>query len=102
MKKSYKLSRHINSEIKVGDRIKIVDGSGLTSFKEIDVYIIYSYLELTGSELKLKEIEGTVLETNIDNFIHPIHSLELAYLQDIVIELGNAKFRTSSNFIRKI
>lgn len=101
MKQSYRLLREINPKIKVGDKIKIFDGSGLTSFKDKKVYIIFSYFDLTGLYEPLKDIEGTVLEVNVDDFVCTSH-FETAYLQDVVIELGNAKFRTMSNFIQKV
>jgi len=104
MKKSFKLKTYINNNIKIGDKIKIIDGSGLSSTMSDDnkdYYIIFSYPDYTKSNLNLKEIIGTVVQTNITDYIL-ISNNDYAYLQDIVIELGEGRFRTCSAFLKPV
>ena len=109
MKKlTYTIRKFINPDIKVGDRIYVIDGSGFTIVTDevdenkIDSYfIINSYPHITGIDEVLCKIIGTVVEINITDKICPRGTIN-CYLQDIVVSLGNAKFRTCSDFVKKI
>jgi hypothetical protein len=102
MKREFKISKHINPEIKVGDKVKIFDGSALTCSDKPNAYIIIpnSYPEITGINEALMHIEGEVLDLNQNTVCSaPIESY---YLQDATIRLGDAKFRTCTAFLIKI
>lgn len=104
--RTLKINKFIDKSIKVGDIIRIHDGSGLSLLNDLstkDHYIVKAYPELTGSGLILKEIDGTVIDINI-KYIHSVPSIGSywCYKLDCIIQLGNAKFRTCSKFIHKI
>ena len=103
--KSFELFTHVNSEIKKGDIVKLIDGSGL-SLKENELYsnnknhyIVFEYPEL-GFELPLKEYHFIVVETNITNRVGG-GSYDYKYLQDIIVECNGIQFRTASDFVSK-
>lgn len=101
MKRSVEVNFEINKKIKVGDSIKIFNGSSLSrkDDNERSYYIVSFYPEVTGTNDDLEEIIGSVVETNITDQIH-ISNFDWGYLQDIVIKLGDAEFRTSSRMVR--
>jgi len=101
-KQTFTLKKHINSEIKAGDKIVVWDGSGFTPLDhtEEELYIVCSYPELTGIENKIQNIVGEVIYTGIQNNIC-MGCLGTVYQQDIVIQLGDGLFRTCSDFVRK-
>ena len=98
--RQYIFKTFINPNIKVGDKVRICDGSGLT--RELDddnhYYIINSYSHITKTDKNLKEIIATVVAININDSISITHA-GFARLQDIIIQLGDAKFRTCSQFV---
>jgi len=105
MKKSIKLHKCINKEIKVGDKVKIYDGSSLTlNVEDTDksYYVVYEYPEITGLNMELQNIIGQVVETGIEDKITFREFGEWCYLQDIIVKLGNAQFRTASKMVRII
>ena len=95
-----KLSRRINKDIKVGDTVRLTDGSGLT-FDGDKKLIIYSDPEITGSELKLLDLDFKVVETNVKDSI-AASVCNTFYLQDIAIEINGKIFRTCSSFVKKV
>jgi hypothetical protein len=100
-KRSLKLVKYKNPQIKVGDKIKLIDGSALSHITEKgDFYIIHSYRKLTGSDLPLEDIVGEVVKTNVKN--HGCFGAFDIYVQDIVVKLGKAKFRTCSQFVEVV
>lgn len=101
MKKSIKIRKFINKEIKVNDVVKLIDGSALTCVDENkDIYIVLPYPKLTNSEKKLKDLFFTVLQTNVTDFIC-VYESESTYLQDLLISVNGKKFRTCSQFVTK-
>jgi len=98
---SRRIKKYIDPTIKVGDKIKIIDGSGLTVESGKKVYIVYPYFEITKSNLNLQAIDGEVVETNINNYVSE-GAVETCYLQDIIIKLGEGTFRTCSEFVKKV
>lgn len=101
-KKSFIIREYINTEIKVGDKVKFWDGSGISCDKSNkDIYIVIPYKELTRSGSKLMDIEGEVVEVGIKNRVIS-GSVDTAYLQDITVRLGSGLFRTCSKFVRPI
>jgi len=100
-KSSLKLVKYKNPQIKVGDKIKLIDGSALSHITEKgDFYIIHSYRKLTGSDLSLEDIVGKVVKTNVKN--RGCFGAFDIYVQDIVVKLGKAKFRTCSQFVEVV
>ena len=79
------------------------DGSGMSliSSNAKDMYIIYAYPEITGSLLILKDIIGTVVETDITHIVTE-DVCDRVYGVDIIVQLGNAKFYTCSKFVNKL
>ena len=109
MKHSCTIRVEINPNIKVGDKVFLIDGSGLTLVKEDDsedaneYYIIFSYPDKTGSKLLLQSIEAKVIEVNVrDKISHRVDTLMNPLLQDIVVKVGDAEFRTCSKLVKKV
>jgi len=102
MRKSQIIRRIIDENIKVNDRVFLKDGSGLTSINNPDnnFYIILPYPKITNSDKKLKDIEAIVVEAGLTDFVC-IGSHEWCWLQDIVIDINGAKFRTPSQCVYK-
>lgn len=105
MKKSFELFTYVDEKIKIGDRVKLFDGSAL-SLKEDEQYsnnedhhIVFGYPNL-GFDLPLKEYSFVVLETNIKNRVGG-GSDDFKYLQDIIVECNGIKFRTASKFVKQ-
>jgi hypothetical protein len=94
------LRRCINKDIKVGDTVKIVDGSGLTHNGKRK-YIYSSYESATKSKLPLSEMYFKVVETNVEDKISETANPKTFYLQDLAIEFKGVVFRTCSAFVRK-
>lgn len=103
MKNSIELKFRKKSDIKIGDSVFLIDGSGLTSIDCIDksIYIVYPYPEITKDSRSLQNIEGTILEINIDNHAC-VYGNVTAYVQDVIVKIGEGRFRTCSNFVSKI
>jgi len=108
MKKSIKILKFIDTNIKVGSIVKLTDGSALSLITDNDkkaeknYYIVTAYPEITNSTEILKEINGYVIEANITDYCITSCSDDIIYLQDIIVQIGNAKFRTSSNMVKKV
>jgi hypothetical protein len=101
-KGQYKIEQHINSDIKIGDKVKLRDGSGLThSSNDEGIYIVFGYPKLTGSKLPLMELEFTVVNTNIKDLVC-MGVCGIVYLQDIEIEYNGCVFYTCSQFVNKL
>jgi len=68
MKTTFKIERLINNDIKVGDTVVVNDGSSLTSFnydQDAEFFIVNSYPEVTGVDIKLINIPAKVIEIGI-------------------------------------
>ena len=104
---SYTLKSNINPDIKVGDKVNLIDGSGLTLnidqyyHKAKQYFIVNSYPEATGLNETLKDCEATVIKTGIVDKIS-LGCIYWAYIQDVLIKVGNVEFRTCSQFVTKI
>jgi hypothetical protein len=106
MKKSaYKIGRHVDPTIKVGNIVTIIDGSGLSPMEEYykNCYIVDAYPDLTGSDLNLMAIHGEVTNVGISDIVTDMdNNLSSCYGVDITVKLGNAEFYTCSKFVTKI
>jgi hypothetical protein len=106
MSKTLELYIDCDEDIKVGDVVRLHDGSSVTLdpgyFKNINenVYIIYSYPELIGEYSILKDIDCEVVEVGIKNKISHSNS-DFCYLQDILVKIGSGYIRVSSGHVRK-
>lgn len=102
MKNQLKL-RHLKEKtLKVGDIVRITDGSSLTAANyEDEVYIIFPYEKLTGREDKLKDINGVVIEIGVKGLFCK-GSIGYIYSQDIAITLGTGIFYTHSSMVRVV
>ena len=103
MSKSIKVNRVFSKEgLKVGDKVRVIDGSSLTSFKtKRGVSIIETYEELTGINETLGSLIGTVTRVGVKDRIEQEHNFD-AYYQDLVIKIGSGKFRTASGMVAKL
>lgn len=100
MDKTVRISRHINPTIKKGDLVRLVDGSALTCcFNNEHHLIIKAYPSITGSNLLLKNMDAVVLMTGVQDVGSYYKPLDHVYIQDIIIQLGNARYRTCSRFV---
>ena len=92
---------HVNDNIKIGDNVKLFDGSAVTYIEPTleTIYIVNAYSELTGTYDILKNIVGKVIEVNIRNKVVPSGIDDYMYGQDIVVQLGIGLFRTCSQFV---
>ena len=104
---SYKLQNYIDPNIKVGHIVRMIDGSGLSFMCdplseewERDYAIVSAYPELTGLSKILMDCDAKVIETGVSNYIRI--GVRTAYVQDIVVEIGTAKFRTCSMFVTNL
>lgn len=91
----------------MGDKVRLIDGSALSCVDDVnnEYYIIFAYPNKTGSTEILKNLEGTVVETGITDHVAislTIDPISVIYLQDIVVQLGDATFRTASQLVEKI
>lgn len=101
MKKSIKIRKFINKEVKVNDAVKLIDGSGLTSVDfENEVFIVCAYPELTKSHKNIEDLIFTVLQTNVTDYVC-FYENSSSYLQDLLISVNGNKFRTCSKFVTK-
>jgi hypothetical protein len=94
------LRKWINKDIKIGDTVKIVDGSGLTHNGKRK-YIYSSYESATKSKLPLSEMYFKVVETNVEDKISETANPKTFYLQDLAIEFKGVVFRTCSAFVKE-
>lgn len=103
-KQSLEIQLRRQVSIQVGDTVRIIDGSALSVKDDPDrvVSIVHPYPDTTGSEDILERIPCTVLEVGIINHVHPFEVCGIAYLQDLVIQVGDAEFRTNSRMVRKL
>jgi hypothetical protein len=102
MRKSRQIKILIDKSIKIGDVVSLKDGSALSSvdLPEKEFYIMLPYPQLTKSELKLSHLSAVVIEAGIKDIVC-MGSYEWCYLQDIVIDINGAKFRTASQCVYK-
>jgi hypothetical protein len=105
---SYRIDSYVDSGIKVGNIVRMVDGSGLSLVCDYDTiewsqdYVIVSaYPELTGLDKILKDCNAKVLETGLSSHCR-IGVCGHVYVQDILVEIGKAKFRTCSAFVENL
>lgn len=103
MKKTFTIRVYKDNNLKVGDKVRLVDGSGFTSIEDNtrEVYIVVAYPNLTGSDVVLKELVAEVTEINITDKVCK-GVLDNVYLQDIVVKIGEGFFRTSSGMVKSI
>jgi len=101
-KKSFKIKLLINSEVKVGDTVRLFDGSSLSVVGDDsrEVFIVFSYPGLTQRHELLKYLDAKVTRVGVqDRVSQGANSL---YLQDIVIKIGTTEFRTASQLVTKV
>jgi hypothetical protein len=104
---SYKIVSYIDPNIRVGEMVRLVDGSGLSlksddsiTFPNKNYYIVDSYPEVTGIDKVLSKIDAKVVEIGINDYV--VIGVSSVYVQDIIIQIGEAQFRTCSQFVRNI
>lgn len=102
MKKSIVVKTYIDPNINVGDSVVLIDGSGLSCIdSDEEIYIVFDYPELTGSDEELRNLKGVVTEVGITNYVL-INGFNWGYVQDIVVKIGHSNFRTCSECVKKI
>lgn len=106
IKRSFKIKRYIDPNIKKGDIVRLHDGSGFTintdkhPNDEAGYSIVNDYPEL-GFNNQLMDYNWTVVETDIkDRAAYGI--FDIIYIQDIIVECNGVQFRTASGLVGKI
>lgn len=101
MGKNLKIERNIDTNIKVGDKVRFRDGSALHCITHPDrSFIIHNpYEEVFGVPDPMWDLPFTVVETNVEDYIDTFEICNTAYLQDIVVEYNGVQFRTCSKFV---
>jgi len=99
MKNTRKLLKCFNPSIKIGDKVRLKDGSGLSVKNNDDMYVVIvcSYHSLTDSFQPLKDLTATVVEVGLEETV--LITDHSAYVQDIIIDINGCKFRTPSDFV---
>ena len=95
MKKQLRVTSLKRKQFNVGDKVRVYDGSSITSDKQKDIYIVFDYPELTGEKEVLKELTATVVETDLEG-LYATGVFDGLYQQDIKIQIGYGFFYTSS------
>lgn len=114
--KKRNLEANVNSKICVGDKVRITDGSylgyvgddcdtfkSLSSLGKHKLYIVDSYPILTGSNLKLKDLEFTVTKTYLNDICkcekwEPESFPDIS--RDVVISYNGLHLKTCSQFLK--
>lgn len=105
-KKVYIKHYNFDESLKVGDKIKLTDGTSLSIDNYSDeVYIIYAYQNLTGKREILKNLTGTIIKTRIKNTFNDKYvniTDKNVWMQDLQIKIGKAVFKVASGHVKKI
>jgi len=103
MKKSFIATKRIDKNIKVGDFVKFIDGSGF-SIKDATIdypAIVYKYPLIFGLDTIVKNIAFKVIKTGVDDRIIA-SGYDHGYFQDIELEAPNGIIVYScSAFVKK-
>ena len=103
MKQSIRINLNRNQDIKLGDTVRLCDGSSLAN-RDIDnrFNIVSSYESVTGLKSELKHCDAEVIEVGVYDQVSVDGFLNSGYLQDIVIQIGKSFFRTSSRHVMPV
>ena len=102
-KQSYEIKHYVNDNIKIGDLVKIVDGSRLTIDSHVyNLKTIDSYPDLFNTKKRIESIIFKVVQTNVNTNVYIHHFARVVYMQDIVIEYNGVQLRTCSKFVKLI
>ncbi len=95
------LEYYIDPTIEVGDKVRMIDGSGLSiANSSEEVYVVDSYPELLGTDRLLKNLIATVIAVGVET--NGINGYKTIYIQDIQIQIGEVVFNTCSQFVSKV
>lgn len=100
-KKQLTLKQYKNPQIRKGNRVMLIDGSGLSSPKAENLYIVCAYPKLTGNNVKLQDLVFTVTKTDVEDKAVS-GTLDTVYKQDIEITFNRVVFYTCSEFVRAV
>lgn len=101
MRKTFRIDRNIDPEVKVGDRIKLTSDETLThlAYQDMQFDLLRKY-PMLGLHEALEDIEGVVTHTGITDFAVMRDDKYVTYTQDIIVSIGSHMFRTSSRAVR--
>ena len=99
-KESFKIRNLINPSIKIGDVVKLLDGSGLTCDEIQYPIIVRAYPDVLESTRRIENLIAVVVGINQEYVTSP--SFNEVYLQDISITINGILFRTASQFVVKV
>lgn len=88
---------HVNPKIKVGDTVRMTDGSGCTDIDGDKKYIVFAYEH----SRPIKELTGKVKKINQCSLCSATIS-NAYYVQDIIIEIDGILYRNCSNFVKRV
>lgn len=103
-KQSFNVDDKKVKELKLKQKVRVIDGSSLTSIDDnglYDIYIVNHYPKLTGLYGELRNLDAYVVETNIKNHICS-GVCGFGYLQDVLIKIGSGLFRCNSTHLEII
>jgi hypothetical protein len=100
MKNSIFLKHLVDSDIKVGDVVRVIDGSGFSPVDERDPKLIVFPIE--GYSSNICEMTATVIATGVKNYGVNGAFPDEYYVQDTLIDIRGHLFRTCSQFLAKI
>lgn len=102
MKRTLRVDRNINPDVKVGDKIKLTNAETLTHMLyEGDFDLLRKY-PMLGIHETLDVIVGTVITTGITDFVVERDGKYVTYVQDIIVKVSGNMFRTSSRAVRTL
>ena len=99
-KESYKFKEFIDFSIKIGDLVRLVDGSGL-SCEFIDYPIIVNSYHILNTTNTIEKLTGVVVNVN-QKYVTLNSTADTCYLQDIQISINGVLFRTASRFVKNV
>ena len=100
MKNQLKLRPLQEQTLKVGDTVKLIDGSSLTALNyDEEVYIVFPYKKLTGTEERLKDIIAVVTDVEVEGLFCKGADNSI-YKQDIELVAGTGIFYTNSSMVK--
>ena len=103
MNKSFIATKHIDKNIKVGDFVKFIDGSGFSIKDDVIDYpvIVHRYPLVFGLDTIVKNIVFKVIKTGVNDRILA-SGCDYGYFQDIELEAPNGTIVYScSAFVKK-
>lgn len=102
MKRTFRIDTNINSEVKVGDKVKLTNDETLTHMNYDGSFDLLRKYPVLGINQPLEDLVGEVIVTGITEFAVERDGKYVTYLQDIIVKVEGQNFRTTSGAVRVI